>query len=110
MKTLTLKKKEALLNWNTKGWFDFNTKSLSVKNKRDEIRSEFSKIGNVDDLLEAFNNTSRFRSEMKVIEHGYATATGSNYDKMIIEFRGEKYVINDRKNSVQKYDGTNGFS
>lgn len=110
MKTLTLKKQESFLNWNTEGLFAHETQYMSLKHKREEIRSQFSKTENVADLLEAYNDTSIFRSEMKMLEHDYATATGSNYDKMVVEFRGKKYVINDMENFVVKYNGENGFN
>lgn len=109
MKTLTLKKQESFLNWNTEGLFAHEAQYMSLKEKREEIKNQFSKVENATDLLEAFNDTSIFRAEMKMLEHGYATATGSNYDKMVVEFRGKKYVINDRENYVVKYNGENGF-
>ncbi len=109
MKNLTLKSKESFLNWNTEGYFAHETQHMSLKEKREEIRNQFSKIGNTSDLLEAFNDTSIFREEIEVLEHGYATATGSNYDKMVVKFRGQKYVINDREGFVVKYNGKNGF-
>lgn len=110
MKTLTLKKQESFLNWNTEGYFAYETQYLSLKAKRAEIRKQFKETKDLKDLLEAFNDSLIFRSEMKMLEHGYATATGSNYDKMVVEFRGVKYVINDRENYVVKYNGKNGFN
>jgi hypothetical protein len=110
MKTLTLKKQESFLNWNTEGLFSYETQHMSLKERRKEIRTQFSKVENVADLLEAYNDTFIFRNEMKILEHGYATASGSNYDKMVVEFRGKKYVINDRENYVVKYNGENGFN
>lgn len=110
MKTLTLKKQESFLNWNTEGFFAHKTQYMSLKEKREEIRNQFSKVTNISELLEAFNDTSIFRAEMRILEHSYATVTGSNYDKMVVEFRGQKYVINDRENYVVKYNGKNGFN
>jgi len=110
MKNLTLKTKERFLNWNTENYFAYETQYMSLKEKRAEIKKQFSEIENIEDLMEAFNDTENFRNEMEVFEHGYATATGSNWDKMVVGFRGVKYVINDRENFVVKYNGENGFS
>ena len=109
MKTLTLKAKEQFLNWNTEGNFTHATQNLSLKVKREAIKKEFAETTNVEDLLEAFNDTKAFRAEMEVLENGYATATGSNWDKMVVLFRSVKYVINDREHTVVKYNGENGF-
>lgn len=109
MKKLTLKTKESFLNWNTEGYFAYETQYMSLTEKRTEIKKQFSETENIENLMEAFNNTEIFRNEMEVLEHGYATATGSNWDKMVVVFRGEKYVINDRENFVVKFNGGNGF-
>jgi len=109
MKNLTLETKESFLNWNTEGYFAHETQYMSITEKRAEIKKQFSETENIEDLMEAFNDTEIFRNEMEVLEHGYATATGSNWDKMIVVFRGEKYVINDRENFVVKFNGENGF-
>ena len=109
MKNLTLKTKERFLNWITFGYFRYETQNMSLKEKRTEIEKQFYKIENIENLLEAFNDTEIFRNEMEVLEHGYATATGSNWDKMVVVFRVEKYVINDRENLVVKFNGENGF-
>jgi len=110
MKNLTLKTKERFLNWNTEGYFAYETEHLISTEKNIEIKKQFSETENIENLMEAFNDTSTFRNEMKVLEHGYATATGSNYDKMVVDFRECKYVINDRENFVVKFNGENGFS
>lgn len=110
METLTLKTKESFLNWNTECVFDCETQYMRLAEKRSEIKKQFSEIENIEDLMEAFNDTENFRNEMEVLEHGYATATGSNWDKMVVEFRGEKYVINDKQNHIVKYNGENGFN
>jgi hypothetical protein len=110
MKNLTLKTKESFLNWNTEGCFAHETQYMSVTEKRAEIKKRFSETENIENLIEAFNDTEIFRNEMEVLEHGYATATGGNYDKMVVVFRSEKYVINDRANFVVKFNGENGFS
>ena len=110
MKNLTLKTKESFLNWNTEGFFYYETEHMSFTEKKAEIKKQFSEIENIENLMEAFNDTEIFRNEMEVLEHGYATATGSNYDKMVVVFRNEKYVINDRANFVVKFNGENGFS
>lgn len=110
MKNLTLKTKESFLNWNTENYFAYETQYMSLKEKRAEIKKQFAEIENIDNLMEAFNDTDVFRNEIEVLEHGYATATGSNYDKMVVLFRGIKYVINDRENYVVKYNGKNGFN
>ena len=109
MKTLTLKTKERFLNWNTEGYFAYETQYMSFTEKKVEIKKQFSETENIENLMEAFNDTKIFRDEMGVLEHGYATATGGNYDKMVVVFRGEKYVINDRENFVVKFNGENGF-
>ena len=110
MKNLTLKTKESFLNWNTENYFAYETQYKSLKGKRAEIKKQFSETENIENLMEAFNDTEIFRNEMEVLEHGYATATGSNYDKMVVVFRNEKYVINDRENFVEKFNGENGFN
>jgi len=109
MKTLTLKTKERFLTWNTEGFFAHETQYMSFTEKKVEIKKQFSETENIENLMEVFNDTKIFRDEMEVLKHGYATATGSNYDKMVVVFRGEKYVINDRENSVVKFNGENGF-
>ena len=110
MKNLTLKTKESFLNWNTEGYFSYETEHKSFTEKKVEIKKQFSEIENIEDLMEAFNDTNTFREEMNLLEHGYATATGSNYDKMVVEFRNVKYVINDRENFVVKLNDENGFN
>jgi len=124
MKNLTLSQKTSLLTFVHGDWSyaldcanDYQeNKQLhkSVKRtKKDYTRivdGEILKLSNVDREFEAMTDTDLFRSEMEVIDHGFATATGSNWDKMIVKFRREMYVINDRNHSVVKYNGENGFS
>lgn len=118
MKKLSYARKIEILDFYDGSWAynpDFGTYNgtdFNVRNKAEQeyINNEFSQLENVENLIEALDDTSVFRNEMDVLEHGFATATGSNYDKMVVEFRGEKYVINDREHWVQVYDGENGFN
>ena len=104
------KENQKFLNWYTENFFDFYTRNMNKKEKKQELKKQLSMIKNINDLMQAFNDTETFRNEMNILEHGYATATGSNYDKMVVIFRGKKYVINDREHFVTIYNGENGFS
>jgi len=116
MKTLSLNEKLKLIKfYDANIIFGYESRTyakINLNNNDDKhfISEMFKSIENFEDLFEAMNDTSLFREEMKVLEHGYATATGSNWDKMVVEFRSKKYVINDRKNWVAIYDGENGFN
>jgi hypothetical protein len=109
-KALTLSEKVALIDFATPNLYFYSyIESMSFTEKKKEIEKQFSEIENVDDLLEVFNDTETFRKEMKVLEHGFAAIAGSNWDKMLVSFRGQEYVINDRNHTIEKYNGRNGF-
>jgi hypothetical protein len=109
MMNSTLKTRELFLNWYTAGLFYFNTRYMSVKEKRNLIINQFAQIKNLSDLFEAYYDTSVFRSEMIIEEHGYSCATGSSFDKLLVSFRKEWYVVDDKHNFVARYNGSNGF-
>ena len=124
MKNLTLNEKTDLLIFINGYWGQYlNCASSWNENKqlhkvmRYSLReytiivdNEISKIKNIHNLIEAMTDSDIFRKEMNVLEHGFATATGSNWDKMVVEFRKEKFVINDRNMTVEIFNGENGFS
>lgn len=74
------------------------------------IQKEWEKIEKIaadKRYLEVINDTSAFRAESELIDHGYSGWTGSNYDKMLVRFCGEEYVINDKEKYITKYNGLN---
>ena len=104
----SLKAKENFLNWylgygikelaESKFLSDSETKAL--------IEKEFSEVADLETELEAYYDTYAFRKECVMLEHDFADASGSNYDYMLVEYRGKKYVINDRRNTVTPYEKT----
>ena len=76
------------------------SKFLSKKETRALIDKRFSEVENIEDKLEAYNDTYDFRKDCVMLEHDYADACGSNYDYMLVEYKGEKYIINDRRHTV----------
>ena len=104
----SLKAKENFLNW----YLDYSIESyaesrfLSDKERNELINKEFSEVANLENELEAYNDTYAFRKECVMLEHDFADASGSNYDYMLVEYRGKKYVINDRRNTVTPYEKT----
>ena len=101
----SLREKVNFLNW----YLGFRimdlaeSKFLSKKETRALIDKRFSEVENLEAKLEAYNDTHDFRKECVILEHGYADACGSNYDYMLVEYKGEKYIINDRMNTVTLY-------
>ena len=106
----SLKAKENFLNW----YLDYSIESfaksrfLSAKERNELINKKFSEVKNLKDKLEAYNDTYAFRKECVMLEHDFADASGSNYDYMLVEYRGKKYEINDRRNTVTRYENTFG--
>lgn len=82
---------------------------LTIKEYTAIVDKEIAKVENIEREFEAMTNSEVFRNEMKVLEHGFATATGSNWDKMIVEFRGEKYVIDDLRYTIEIANGENEY-
>jgi len=110
MKKLNLKEKENFLNWYSEKYFDFETRFLNKKEKKEEIKKQFAEIKNLKDLLEIYFDTYIFRKEMQILEHGFGAVTGNNWDKKIVMFRGVKVVINDKYHTISLFNGENGFS
>jgi len=106
----SLKGKENFLNW----YLGYGIKELaesrflSMSETKALIEKEFSEVADLENELEAYNDTYDFRKECVMLEHGYADASGSNYDWMLVEYRGKKYEINDRRNTVTRYENTFG--
>ena len=111
MKSLkSLKGKENFLNWYLGyGIEDLaDSRFLSDSETNALIEKKYSEVANLENELEAYNDTYAFRKECVMLEHGYADASGSNYDWMLVEYRGKKYEINDRRNTVTRYENTFG--
>ena len=109
MKTLkSLKAKENFLNWylgySLEGMPDCYF--LSVSETEALIKKRFAEVTNVEDKLEAYYDTYDFRKECKLLDHDFVVHGGSDYDWMLVEYKGEKYVINDRWNTVTCYENT----
>jgi len=81
---------------------------LSANETKELINREFSEVENLENELEAYNDTYAFRKECVMLDHDFADASGSNYDLMLVEYRGKKYEINDRRNTVTRYENTFG--
>ena len=79
---------------------------MSEKEAKTLIEKEFSDVKNLKTELEAYYDTYAFMKESVMLEHDYAGACGSNYDLMLVEYRGKKYVINDRINTVTPFENT----
>ena len=108
MKRKNLREKVHFLNW----YLGFRimelkeSRFLSISEIEALIEKKISEVANLENELEAYNDTYDFRKECVMLEHGYADASGSNYDYMLVEYRGKKYVINDRRNTVTRYEKT----
>ena len=104
----SLKAKENFLNW----YLGYGIKDLaesrflSTKETKALINKKFSEIENLEDKLEAYYDTYDFRKECVMLDHDFADASGSSYDLMLVEYRGKKYEINDRRNTVTRYENT----
>ena len=110
MKIKSLKEKENFLNWYL-GYRikDFaESKFLSDNETNALIEKRYSEVTNLENELEAYNDTYAFRKECVMLDHDFADASGSNYDLMLVEYRGKKYEINDRRNTVTRYENTFG--
>ena len=79
---------------------------MSEKEAKTLIEKEFSDVKNLKNELEAYYDTYAFMKESVMLEHDYAGACGSNYDRMLIEYREKKYVINDKWGTVKRYENT----
>ena len=109
MKTVkSLKEKTRFLNWYLGyGILELaESRFLSTEETKELINREFSEVENLENELEAYNDTYDFRKECVMLEHDFADASGSNYDLMLVEYRGKKYVINDRINTVTPFENT----
>ena len=101
----SLKEKENFLNWYL-GYRieDFaESKFLSDSETNALIEKKYSEIANLENELEAYNDTYDFRKECVMLDHDYADACGSNYDWMLVKYRGKKYVINEQRGTVMPY-------
>ena len=110
MKRKNWREKVHFLNW----YLGFRimelkeSRFLSISESKALIEKKISEVANLENELEAYNDTYAFRKECVMLEHGYADASGSNYDWMLVEYRGKKYEINDRRNTVTRYENTFG--
>ena len=108
IKKRNIKKKENFPNW----YLGFRimdlaeSKFLSKKETKAFIEKRFAEVANVEDKLEAYYDTYDFRKECKLLDHDFVVHGGSDYDWMLVEYKGEKYVINDRWNTVTCYENT----
>ena len=78
--------------------------------KKEYVNTEFAKIKDVENYYHALYQTEVFDNEAEMIDHSYATATGSNYDLCLFKFRNEKYVVDSRNVenlAVEIYNGEN---
>ena len=106
----SIKEKTEFLDW----YLGYGIKDLaesrflSTKETEALINKKFSEIENLEDKLGAYYDTYDFRKECVMLDHDFADASGSNYDWMLVEYRGKKYEINDRRNTVTRYENTFG--
>ena len=104
----SLKAKENFLNW----YLGYGIKELaesrflSMSETKALIEKEFSEVADLENELEAYNDIYDFRKECVMLDHDYADACGSNYDWMLVEYKGEKYVINEQRSTVTPYTKT----
>ena len=79
-------------------------KSLSIKETEELIEKRFSEVENLENELEAYNDTYAFRKESVMLEHDYPDLNGYSYDRTIVEYKGKKYKIKGQIGTVTKYD------
>ena len=101
----SLREKIDFLNWYLRYRIEDFAESefLSISETNALIEKKYSEIENIEDKLEAYNNTYAFRQECVILKQDYVNAYGLNYDRMLVEYKGKKYVINDLRNTVTLY-------
>ena len=109
MKTIkSIKEKTRFLDWYLGyGILELaESRFLSTMETEALIEKEFSEVADLENELEAYNDTYAFRKECVMLDHDFADASGSNYDYMLVEYRGKKYEINERMNTVIRHENS----
>ena len=104
----SLKEKENFLNWYL-GYRieDFaESKFLSDSETNALIEKKYSEVANLENELEAYNDTYDFRKECVILDDDYADVCGSSYGWMLVKYRGKKYEINDIMNMVIRHENS----